>query len=302
MPCSIRASAPAAPHDDAMNPVVLFASAHALWRRDWLSCAAAAVLLLLLFLGAFGSLLPLGDPTHLGAGPRLAAPDVAFPLGTDELGRSYLPRVVEGIRYTFLLATVAVLVTAALGTLLGMIAGYIGGGADQAIARLADVLFSFPALLFGLLVAAVLGPGSLGAMAVIAAATLPLFIRVVRSVTLSIVERGFVTAAEVAGASLWRIVGLHVLPNILGAVIVQLTYALSIAMIIESTLSFLGLGVQPPIASLGSLLRQGSVYLTIAPWLVLSSGATLSLAIMSVNLVGDALRDALEPLRGRSLT
>jgi len=157
-------------------------------------------------------------------------------------------------------------------------------------------------LLLGLLVAAVLGPGSIGAVTVICAATLPLFIRVVRSVTLGVTERGFVTAAEVAGASIWRIIGVHVLPNILGAVIVQLTYALSIAMIIESALSFLGLGVQPPIASLGSLLRQGSVYLTIAPWLVLSSGFTLSLAIMSVNLVGDALRDALEPLRGRSLT
>jgi peptide/nickel transport system permease protein len=285
-----------------MTPAALIASAGALWRRDRLSWTALAILVLLLLLGAFGGALPLGDPTRLGAGPRLAPPSLAFPLGTDELGRSYLPRIVEGIRYTFLLATIAVLITASLGTLLGMLAGYLRGGADQAIARLADILFSFPALLLGLLVAAVLGPGSIGAMTVITAATLPLFIRVVRSVALSVAERGFVTAAEVAGASVWRIIGLHVLPNILGAVIVQLSYALSIAMIIESALSFLGLGVQPPIASLGSLLRQGSVYLTIAPWLVLSAGFTLSLAIMSVNLVGDALRDALEPLRGRSLT
>lgn len=272
------------------------------WRRDRLSGVALVILVLLLFLGVFGGVLPLGDPTRLGAGPRLGPPSLAFPLGTDELGRSYLPRVVEGIRYTFLLATIAVLVTAALGTLLGMLAGYLGGGADQIVARLADILFSFPALLFGLLVAAVLGPGSIGAMAVIGAATLPLFIRVVRSVTMGLAERGFVTTAEVAGASLWRILFLHLLPNILGAVIVQLTYALSIAMIIESALSFLGLGVQPPLASLGSLLRQGSVYLTIAPWLVLWSGFTLSLAIMSINLVGDAVCDALEPLRGRSLT
>ena len=259
-----------------MTSAVSFAATRRLWRRDRLSCVAAAVLVLLLLLGTVGNFLPLGDPTHLGAGPRLTAPSLAFPLGTDELGRSYLPRVVEGIRYTFLLASVAVFITASLGTMLGMLAGYLAGAADQAIARLADVLFSFPALLLGLLVAAVLGPGSIGAMTVISAATLPLFIRVVRSVTLSLVERGFVTAAEVAGASLWRIVGVHVLPNILGAVIVQLTFALSIAMIIESALSFLGLGVQPPLASLGSLLRQGSVYLTIAPWLVLSSGFVLS--------------------------
>ncbi len=109
-------------------------------------------------------------------------------------------------------------------------------------------------------------------------------------------------AAQVAGASSWRVMIVHILPNIIGAVIVQLTYALSIGMIIESALSFLGLGVQAPYASLGSLLRQGSAYLTFAPWLVLSSGAVLSAAIMAVNLTGDAVRDALEPLKGRSLT
>ena len=123
-----------------------------------------------------------------------------------------------------------------------------------------------------------------------------------RSVTLGLSARGFIVAARVAGASPWRVMIVHILPNIVGVVIVQLTYALSIGMIIESALSFLGLGVQPPNASLGSLVRQGSAYLTIAPWLVLSSGAVLSAAIMSVNLTGDAARDALEPLKGRSLT
>jgi peptide/nickel transport system permease protein len=269
---------------------------------DGLSVIGACLLLLFVLLGVLGPVLPLGDPARIAAGPRLAPPSLAFPLGTDELGRSFLPRVVEGIRYTFLLASVSVLLTAILGTALGMLAGYLRGLADQSIARIADVLFAFPALLLGLLVAAVLGPGSAGAIAVIAAATLPLFIRVVRSVTLAVAGLGFVTSAEVVGASTARILLVHILPNILGAVIVQLSYALSIAMVIESALSFLGLGVQPPIASLGSLLRQSSVYLTIAPWLVLSSGATLALAIMSVNLVGDALRDGLEPLRGRSLT
>jgi peptide/nickel transport system permease protein len=210
--------------------------------------------------------------------------------------------VVDGIRSTFLLAGAAVVITAALGTLLGMAAGYLGGWADDLVARGADVIFAFPALLLGLLVAAVMGPGALSAIAVISAATLPLFIRVVRSVTLGVARRGFVVTAEVAGASAWRVMLVHILPNILGAAIVQLTYALSIGMIIESALSFLGLGVQPPDASLGSLLRQGSPYLTIAPHMVLSAGAVLSLAIMSVNLVGDALRDALEPLRGRALT
>jgi peptide/nickel transport system permease protein len=148
----------------------------------------------------------------------------------------------------------------------------------------------------------VLGPGNFSAIVVIAVATLPLFVRVIRSVTLGLAGRGFIVAAEVAGASSMRIMRVHILPNVAGALVVQLTYALSVGMIIESVLSFLGLGVQPPGASLGSLLRQGSAYLTFAPWLALSSGLVLSSAIMSVNLVGDAIRDLLEPLRGRPLT
>lgn len=270
--------------------------------RDPLSVFGYVSLAGLLLVGLLGPWLPLGDPTAIGAGPRLGGPSWDHPFGLDELGRAFLPRVVDGIRATFLLAGAAVMITAVIGTLLGMVAGYLGGWIDDLVARGADVPFAFPALLLGLLVAAVMGPGAVSAIAVISAATLPPFIRVVRSVTLGVARRGFVITAEVAGASVWRVMLVHLLPNILGAAIVQLTYALSIGMIIESALSFLGLGVQPPDASLGSLLRQGSAYLTIAPHMVLGAGLVLSLAIMSVNLVGDALRDALEPLRGRSLT
>ena len=271
-------------------------------RFDRLGLLGLVLLAVLLFLGAAGPFLPLGDPTEIGAGPRLGPPSLAFPLGNDELGRNVLPRVVEGIGVTFLLSSVAVAITAVIGTLLGMAAGYLRGFADGVIARIADVLFAFPALLFGLLTAAVLGPGNLSAIVVISTATLPLFIRVVRSVTLSFAEREFVLAAVVSGASTWRVLWVHLLPNVMGAAIVQLTYALSIGMLIESGLSFLGLGVQPPHASLGSLLRLGSVYLTVSPWLVLVPGFVLAMAIMSVNLLGDAIRNALEPLRGRPLT
>jgi len=271
-------------------------------RFDRLGLFGLVALVLLVFLGAVGPFLPLGDPTEIGAGPRLGPPSLAFPFGNDELGRNVLPRVIEGIGFTFLLSSVAVAITAAIGTLLGMAAGYLRGFYDGVIARIADILFAFPALLFGLLAAAVLGPGNVSAIIVISTATLPLFIRVVRSVTLSFAEREFVLAAVVAGASTWRVMWVHLLPNVLGAAIVQLTYALSIGMLIESGLSFLGLGVQPPSASLGSLLRLGSVYLTVSPWLVLVPGLVLALAIMSVNLLGDAIRNALEPLRGRPLT
>ncbi len=283
----------------APRPFRFFAD---LWRRDRLTALGVATLLILLLLGVLGPYLPIGDATRLAVGPRLSPPSWRFPFGTDELGRSFLPRVVIGIRSTFLLSAAAVTMTASLGTLIGMVAGYYRGLADEVVARSADVLFSFPALLAGLLIAAAVGPGRITAISVIAIVALPLFVRIVRSVTLALTGRGFIVAAEVAGASTLRILGVHILPNIAGAVVVQFTYALSIGMIIESALSFLGLGVQPPDASLGSLLRQASVYLTFAPWLALTSGVVLSLAIMSVNLVGDAVRDALEPLNRRALT
>ena len=270
-------------------------------RRDHLAAAGGLVLLALLLLGALGPWLPLGDPDQIGAGPRFAAPSWPMPFGTDELGRDLLPRVVRGIRATFVLALASVCGTAILGTLIGLYAAYVGRWVDTLIARAMDIMFAFPALMLGLLVAAVVGPGSISALAVILFATLPLFVRVVRSVTLGMVGRGFVTAAEVAGASRLRVMLVHLLPNVLGAVLVQFTYAVSIGILIESGLSFLGLGSQPPESSLGALLRLGSVYLTIAPWLALSAGVVLALSIVAVNLLGDGLRDALEPLRGRRL-
>jgi peptide/nickel transport system permease protein len=270
-------------------------------RHDPLGRLGAVLLIALVLIGGIGPWLPIGDATAIGAGARLGPPSAEFWFGTDDLGRDYLPRVVEGIGATFLLSSVAVLITAVLGTLLGMLAGALGGLADGLIARCADVLFAFPALLFGLLAAAVLGPGDIAAIVVISTATLPLLVRVIRSVTLAVAEREFVIAARVAGASTARVLLVHILPNVLGAAVVQLSYALSVGMLIESGLSFLGLGVQPPQASLGSLLRLGSVYLNVAPALVLVPGAVLALAIMAVNLLGDAIRDALEPLRGRPL-
>lgn len=270
-------------------------------RLDGLSRVALVLLGLIVLTGAFGQFLPIGDPEEIAAGPRLAPPSLEFPLGTDELGRPFLPRVVHGIRTTFLVSAMAVLVTALLGTMIGLLSAYSGGFVDTLVMRLADVMFAFPALVLGLLISAVLGPGILPAVIVICFVTLPLFVRLVRAVALSVTGREFVVSAEVAGASTARILLVHLLPNIAGAVVVQLTYALSIGMLIESGLSFLGLGTQPPNASLGSLLRLGAVYVEIAPWMVLSSGLVLALSIASVNLTGDGLRDTIDPLRGRAL-
>ena len=270
-------------------------------RFDALSRGALVLLIIIVLIGTFGHFLPIGDPEEIAVGPRLSPPSWEFLLGTDELGRSFLPRVVHGIRTTFLVSAMAVLATAFIGTIVGMLSAYFGGFVDTLVMRLADVMFAFPAIVLGLLVSALLGPGIFPAVLVISFVTLPLFVRLVRAVTLSVAGREFVVAAEVAGASTARILVLHLLPNVSGAVVVQLTYALSIGMLVESGLSFLGLGTQPPDASLGSLLRLGAVYVGIAPWLVMSSGLLLALSIASVNLAGDGLRDAIDPLRGRAL-
>jgi peptide/nickel transport system permease protein len=256
---------------------------------------------LLLLLGLAGPVVGLGDPRAIGTGPRLSPPAPEWIFGTDALGRSLLPRVLEGIRTTFVIATIAAFATIVAGTLIGLIAAYLGGFADQIVVRAADVLFAFPALLLGMLVSAVVGFGTPGALLSIALITLPLVVRVARAAGLTVARREFIASAEVSGASGMRVLAMHLLPNVTGPMIVQASYVISIGMLIESSLSYLGLGVQAPEASLGSLVRAGSTYLTVAPWMVLIPGLFLAVAIMSVNLLGDGLRDALDPRDVRAL-
>ena len=176
-----------------------------------------------------------------------------------------------------------------------MIAAYTHRALDETVSRIADMLFSFPPVLLGLLVTAILSPGIHSAVAAIVLITLPAMVRVVRAATLDIARRDFVIVAEVAGASFGRRLFIHLLPNTAGVVAVQTAYSISLGMLIESALSFLGLGVQPPSASLGSLLREGALYLDIAPWLAFGPGALLAAAILSVNLFGDGLRAIVDP-------
>ncbi|WP_433464520.1 ABC transporter permease [Spirillospora sp. CA-128828] len=270
-------------------------------RLDPLSRAGLAVLLVLV-LAALGSVVHLGgDPDEI-VGPRLQAPGPQWWLGTDNLGRSMLPRVLEGIATTLLLSSAAVLVTAAVSTGFGIVAGYSGGHVNGLVMRLVEVLYAFPAIIMAVLVAAVLGPGQLAALAAIVLVTIPLMTRLVRGAATAVAQRDYVTAAVVGGARMPRVLGTHVLPNVAGTVAVQGTYALSVGISVEGGLSFLGLGVQPPRASLGMLINQGAVYLVAAPWLVVGPGVVLVLAILSINVFGDGLRDRLEPRETRSLT
>jgi len=272
------------------------------FKGDGLARAALVVLALMLLVSVLAPILPVGDPSDVAVGPRLQSLSWSFPLGTDELGRSQLPRVLEGIRVTVVLAAGAVIVTAMIGVVVGMVAAYFGGWVDEVIVRLADVMFSFPSILFAVLMSAIIGPGVTAAIVSIIIITLPLMIRVVRAASLVVLERDFILAAEIAGASRRRIMFVHLLTNIGGPVVVQATYAISVGVLVESTLSFLGLGVQPPGASLGSLLKDGIIYLPIAPWLVFAPGLVLALVIFTVNLLGDGLRDSLDAQQARALS
>lgn len=260
------------------------------------------VLVLMVLIGLIEAYLPLSAYKAVASGPRRMPPGAAFLFGTDNLGRSIFARVLEGIRLTFIVSAASVLAAAAVGAVIGMVAAYRGGWVDTALAMVTNVLFAFPALILGLIIAAILGPGTMSAVVAIFFIVLPTMIRVVRSATLSIVERDFVTSAEISGASAARVLFVHVTPNIAAVTVVQMAYLLSIGMIIESGLSFLGLGVQPPSSSLGALLRENSAFLTVAPWMVLAPGTVLALAIFCVNFLGDAARAVIEPSHPRPLT
>lgn len=264
--------------------------------KDQLALTALLVLLLLLLGAVLAPLLPVGRPDEIGFGPRLSSPALAYPFGTDQLGRSVLARILQGIQSTTLLSTAAVLISGIASALVAMMAAYHSSTADEVSSRFSDIMFSFPPILLGILVVAVIGPGIFSVMAVIALVTFPTMLRVVRAATLSVMKHDFVIVAEISGVSFLQRVMTHILPSVSSAIAVQLIYSISFGMILESAMSFLGIGVQPPIASLGTLIRDGMAYLEVAPWLTFSAGVVLSLAILSINLIGDGLKRMVDPL------
>lgn len=267
------------------------------FRGDRMGQGGLLLLALLLGLSVLAPLLPIGDPAAT-VGPALEGPSQQWLLGTDELGRSLLPRVLEGVRETVVLSSAAVIAATLLGTFLACFATYASSRADELLIRFADLTFSFPIVLIAILTSAVVGPGRTVAMIAIFLVTLPTVIRVVRAEVLRVMGRDFVTAAEISGAGRYRVVTRHLLTNVLGVVIVQGAYSLSLGMLLESGISFLGLGVQAPAASLGSLVGAGRVYLPIVPTYMIFPALVLALAVLAVNLVGEALRLRTDPLMG----
>jgi len=265
-----------------------------------LGTISALFLLLALAVALLGPYLGAGDPEAIHPTASFAAPSAEYLMGGDYLGRSVLSRLVSGLRISLGLAVSSALLAAALGTILGLIAGYFGGVVDEIVMRFADVLFAFPVILLGLLAAMVLQPGIPGVVVTIVVATIPIFCRVARGPTLAVRATEYTVSARVIGATSARILFRYILPNVSTPLLVQLAFTLSGALIAEGALSFLGLGVQPPTPSLGSLLRDGKTYMEIAPWTMLFPGLTLALAILAVNLLGDELQAFTDPrLRGR---
>lgn len=273
-----------------------------LFRLDWLSRASLAVLVVLVAATLVSRWTGVAGDTTETVGPRLAPPGAGYPLGTDSLGRSLLPRLLEGVGTTLLLSSFAVVCTALISTAIGIVAGYRGGRTNELLMRLVDVLYAFPSIVLAILVAAIVGPGRVAALASIVLVTVPLMTRMVCAAARSTAQRDFVAAAVISGVPTCRILLRHILRNVSGTIAVQGTYALSVGILVEGVLSFLGYGVQLPGASLGLLIQEGNLYMVTAPWLIVAPGLVLVAAILAINLIGDGLRDRLEPRETRSLT
>ena len=265
-------------------------------RRDGFALAGAVIVILTLFLALAAPLLAPHDPLAQDSSIRLSPIGTpGYPLGTDGNGRDILSRLIYGSRTALLVATVPVLAAAAIGLLAGLVAGYRGGWADAVIMRFADILFAFPAILLAIAIVAALGPRLLNAMMALAIVFIPAFARLVRASVLSLKQRDFVLAAEASGATTTTILGRHIMRNALPPIIVFATLQTGQMIIFASALSFLGLGVQPPTPDWGSMANDGRNSMLIAPWVTTLPGIAIFAVSVGFNLLGDGLRDALDP-------
>jgi peptide/nickel transport system permease protein len=235
------------------------------------------------------------DPAAVDPPRALQPPSSSHPLGTDRLGRDVLSRVLAGGRVSLLAGGAAVAVGAGIRVPVGVACGYWGGKTDLVVMRLVDGLMAFPALLLALLTVSALGPGHLQTIGAVGIVLIPVFARFSRAQTMAVRNREFVLAARALGGSDLSILHTHILPHLTGPLLVQLTAAFSGAVLAEASLSYLGLGAQPPTPSWGAMLQEARDVLFVAPWLAVGPGAALFLTVLSSNLVGDGLRDLLDP-------
>jgi len=273
-----------------------------LWRtfsRNRASLLGLVLVVLVVLASVAAPLLTSWDPYEQNPVDRLKPPNGSHLLGYDAYGRDVLARVLYAGRVSLVVGVASVLLGGIVGVVLGLVAGYFGGRLENLIMRFVDVLMAFPSLLLGLTVVAVLGPGFQNTILAIGIVLSPAFARVVHACALKLKSQQFVEAAQCVGAGHWRIMSVHILPNALGEVVVLASLWVASAIRIEASLSFIGLGVSPPTPTWGNMIRDGTQQLMNAPWLSVFPGIAILIAVLGFNLLGDGLRDVLDPrLRG----
>ncbi len=266
------------------------------WRNP-IGIAGAIIVGLNILIAIFGPYIWTIDPNELVA-IRLQAPSWAHPMGTDELGRDQLARIIHGSQVSLQVGIIAVSIAFVLGVGLGLMAGFFGGWLDSALMRFVDLMFALPGLVLAIVIAGMLGPNRRNAMIAIGVVIAPAFARVVRGAVLEVMGYPFVESTRALGSSHLRVMGRHVMPNIAAPLIVLVTVYLATAILSEAALSFLGLGTQPPEASWGGMLNSARSYLDIAPWLSIFPGLAIMIVVLGFNFLGDGLRDILDPRLG----
>ena len=268
-----------------------------LWRRRG-AMVGLAVIVFFVLLAILAPWISPHDPLATSWSAVRKAPGAQYLFGTDEIGRDVLSRVIWGTRASLLAGVISVSISLAIGVPIGMAAGYLGGWVDMLISRVTDAMLACPFLILAIALAAFLGPSLTNAMIAIGIAATPVFIRLTRAQVLAAKVEDYVEAARALGNPDLRIAIRHILPNIVAPLIVQATLAIAAAIIAEASLSFLGLGQQPPAPSWGSMLNTAKNYVENAPWMAIWPGVSIFLLVLSFNLLGDGLRDALDPRHG----
>jgi peptide/nickel transport system permease protein len=235
------------------------------------------------------------DPTKQDTRNRLQPPDEAHTMGLDTYGRDVLSRIIYGTRVSLMVGLLSVALGGAIGTLLGLFAGYSGGKLEDLVMRSVDVLMAFPSLIMGLMVLAVLGNGIPKMILAIGVMLSPAFVRIVHSTTLGVKKNDYVMAARSIGVPQFRIIRSHILPNVVGEAIVLASVYTATAIRVEANLSFIGLGVSPPTPAWGTMIRDGTQYLTSSPWLSIFPGLAILITVLAFNLLGDGMRDIMDP-------
>lgn len=267
-------------------------------QRKPLGAVSFLVIVLLVLMAVFAELISPYGPYELSA-DNYASPGAYHLMGTDEIGRDVFSRVIHGSRVSLYVGLIAVVLGTLGGSLIGLVSGYFGGWVDSGIQRLVDIVMAFPGLVLALVVISVLGTGTTKSMVAIAVVLIPGAARVVRGVVLSIKERPFVEAARAIGCTHMQILRRHIVVNVVAPVIILVSITLGNAILIEASLSFLGLGTPLPRPSWGAMLAGSRRYMEVAPWLALFPGLAISITVLAFNLLGDAVRDLLDPrLRG----